>query len=189
VLVPTEPDLVAAVQRIITPALLAQVRQVLPEPALDCVTVIQVDPGASSMELHRDTPEIGSVTVQVPLGEMAENAPLGFCVGTHSIPKKDSRNMYIQAGFRMDAKLQQAVFEAFCPKGPLRVTNLGLGDIAMYDSRLYHWSDEHKEDKPRRALYVVFRGDGHNGVHAGVAGGTVAEQREAFGNALLGSEL
>ena len=30
----------------------------------------------------------------------------------------------------------------------------GLGDIAMYDSRLYHWSDEHKEDKPRRALYV-----------------------------------
>ena len=30
---------------------------------------------------------------EVPLGEMAENAPLGFCVGTHSIPKKDSRNM------------------------------------------------------------------------------------------------
>ena len=30
---------------------------------------------------------------EVPLGEMTENAPLGFCVGTHSIPKKDSRNM------------------------------------------------------------------------------------------------
>jgi ectoine hydroxylase-related dioxygenase (phytanoyl-CoA dioxygenase family) len=141
------------------------------------------------MELHRDTPDIGSVTVQIPLGAMAENAPLGFCVGTHSIPKKDSRNMYIKAGFRMDAKLSQAVFEAFCPKGPLRVTNVGPGDIAMYDSRLYHWSDAHEESAVRRSLYVVFRSEGHNGVHAGTAAETVAAQREAFGTALLGSEL
>ena len=40
---------------------------------------------------------------------MADNAPLGFCVGTHSIPKPLSKKMYVAAGLRMDAPLQRAV--------------------------------------------------------------------------------
>ena len=42
------------------------------------------------------------------------------------------------------------VFETFCPHGPLNVSGVGFGDVAMYDSRLYHWSYAHEGEEVRK---------------------------------------
>merc|ERR550514_1028633 len=117
--------------------------------------------------MHRDTPQEGSITVHVPLQDMSEsNAPMGFCPGTHNLTKEETRKMWLKAGFVFGKKLDDAVFDEFCPHGPLWGQPMEVGDIAIYDSRSYHWSDAHENDPNQRlALYYVYKSPTHPGIH------------------------
>jgi len=64
------------------------------EFVLDLATIVAASEDAVAQSAHRDTPLAGSVAAHIPLEPLsAESAPLGFCIGTHTMPSEQAKSI------------------------------------------------------------------------------------------------
>lgn len=65
---------------------------------LDLATIVAVPEGAAAQSAHRDTPLAGSVAAHIPLHPLGEEAaPLSLCVGTHTMPSDEAKQLMKEA--------------------------------------------------------------------------------------------
>jgi len=141
-----------------------------PRFALDFPCLVYALTNASKQDVHRDTPNDGSIAISIPLQPLHEQfAPITYCAMTHKWTKEQSRKVWMDSVWKQEKgeSLQHSVERLLCQHGRKVIgAPLDVGDAVMYNHKAYHWGMQSTElEQERAVLYLAFKDTPE---HAGV---------------------
>lgn len=161
-----------------------------PDLTLDFVSIILASPNASKMDAHRDTDLTGTLTFAVPLQPLtADHAPVMFCIGTHQLKEEEIRMSLAKArivGLTSVADspgsshetMQDLTDRTLCPEEKQVIgAPMAIGDVAVYDPRVFHWGMKSSQIAARLVMYITFKASRS---HPGVQPLVMVEEEKAL---------